>query len=240
MPLPALQVTRTDVLVDIAGLVVVFLVVTAAKAMIVVGALKIDPRHVPLEDPRGYAVEYLTPLLMLPALTLLLRRHDVGWVELGLRSPEAWIGFAVWVAVVTALALILNAGIRRLPALWGAEWPASPFEALAGDKTALLLVGVYAALLVGLTEEMVFRGFLMSRLAELFGMTIGAWWGAAILTGLVFGLLHVGQGTMGAVNATALGILFGAAYLVCGHNLWVVVVAHSLYDTVRVLQYFTG
>lgn len=229
---------RIEALIDLAGLIVIFVGVTVLKGLVLVTALKVDPRNIPLSDPRVYAVEYLTPLLVLPALTWLLHRRGASWAELGLHAPASWSRFAWWVVGTTAAALVLNRLVRWLPTVWGGAWPASPFEALAGHTATLLVAGFYTLFLVGLTEELIFRGFLMSRLAGLFGATSPAWWVAAVVTALVFGAAHAQQGALGILNGSVLGLLFGAVYLVGGRSLWVLLLSHSLYDTIRAPQYF--
>lgn len=225
-------------LVDLAGLGALFVLSIALKGLVLVAFLGVDPKAIPLDDPRVYAVEYLSPLVLLPGLTWLLARRGGSWSRLGLRMPASWTRFVAWVVVVTLVALLLNRLVRQLPALWGGHWPPSPFEAIAGHPAAMVVAGIYTLLLVGLTEELVFRGFLMSRLALLLGETGGAWIAAAILTALVFGALHLQHGLLSALNATVLGLLFGFVYLGTGRNLWLVVAAHSLYDTAKAVHYF--
>lgn len=228
---------RSRAFVDVLGFVAAFVAVTALKGAVLVGLLGIDPRAVPTVDPRIYAVEYLTPLTLLPALTWLLHRRGERWRGLGLSPPRSRRGFLLGVLGTTGAALLLNALLRGLPGLWGASWDPSPFAALAGDRSALLVLGVYTVFLVGLTEELAFRGFLMSRLARLFGGGEMGWVAAVAATAVLFGALHAAQGPLGVLNGLVLGLLLGMVFLRCGRNLWVVILAHSLYDTVRLVQY---
>lgn len=224
-------------LVDLLGWVAAFVGATALKGAVLVLVLGIDPREIPSGDPWLYGVEYLTPLVLLPALTWLLHRRGERWRDLGLSRPGSWRTFLGWSFGATGVALVLNRLLRALPGLWGGSWGTSPFAALAGDPTALIVLGTYTVFLVGLTEELAFRGFLMSRLARVFGGGGRGWMAAAVTTAVVFGALHAGQGPLGVLNGFVLGLLFGIVYLSCGRSLWVVVLAHSLYDTVRLVQY---
>lgn len=73
---------------DLGGLTLLFVVATAVKAVVLVVGLGMDPRHLPYDDPRLYLVEFFTPLIVLPGLTLLLHRRGTTWAELGAGRPE--------------------------------------------------------------------------------------------------------------------------------------------------------
>ncbi|MCX6620767.1 MAG: CPBP family intramembrane metalloprotease [Acidobacteria bacterium] len=61
----------------------------------------------------------------------------------------------------------------------------SPLKALLSDRTSLILVGVFAATLGPLCEELAFRGFFMPLLVRSVGVIPGI-----LLSALPFGLLH--------------------------------------------------
>ncbi|HZD03969.1 MAG TPA: type II CAAX endopeptidase family protein [Longimicrobiales bacterium] len=96
------------------------------------------------------------------------------------------------------------------------------------------------AALAGLTEEVLFRGFLQTRLERL----LHSRWGAVLLASMLFGLYHLpyaylnprwpSHGDWGAAWGAALGngvpggLVLGALYVVSGGNLLACVVLHSL------------
>ena len=74
-------------------------------------------------------------------------------------------------------------------------------------------------IVAGISEEIVFRGFLMPRIG------LG-------LSSLAFGLAHMGYGSMVHIGiSTAAGAAFGGMYRATG-LLWVPMVAHIVYDLV--------
>jgi membrane protease YdiL (CAAX protease family) len=81
---------------------------------------------------------------------------------------------------------------------------------------------VLVALLTGVSEEFLFRG----------GLVPLTWpdYRGMLLSGVVFGVLHIGGGRNAAFAAwaTAVGWLYGSVFLASGGNLWVPAGAHAL------------
>ena len=157
-----------------------------------------------------------------------------------MREPETWPRFAFLAGGATLVALLVNLAVRALPSLWDGAWPPSDFAALAGNVPGLVIVGIYTLLFVGLTEELMFHSYLLSRIAWALGGSSRAWWWAVAIVSVIFGVTHGTHGFVTVLNATAIGFLYGAIYLRTGRNLSVVIVTHSLYDTIRLLQLAGG
>lgn len=84
---------------------------------------------------------------------------------------------------------------------------------------------VALCVVVGVCEELVFRGFVTAWLGDL-----GAPGWAVVVTGSVmFGLAHVYQGWSGVVGTTLLGVFLVLLWGLSG-QLWVVMVLHALLD----------
>ena len=99
---------------------------------------------------------------------------------------------------------------------------------------------IFAGFTVAFGEEMLVRGFMMNRLAQLFGSTRAAWATALVISAVIFGLMHVYQGTMGVLLTGAVGLVFGAAYLIVRRNLWVTIIAHGVIDTLAFVAFYFG
>jgi len=90
-----------------------------------------------------------------------------------------------------------------------------------------------------LGEEIVFRGFLITRLMKtISGKWAGAW--AVAISGITFDLVHVGWGPMGMIQTTFMGWALGYFYLHYGKNLWVTVLAHAYMDTILIVQIYSS
>jgi membrane protease YdiL (CAAX protease family) len=103
-----------------------------------------------------------------------------------------------------------------------------PFVKLFGEHwaLALLVVGVGAPL----SEELLFRGFLLAALA---GSTVGFWPGALIVTGL-WTTLHAGYSLAGIFEVFLIGLYFSWLLWRTG-SLRVAIFCHALYNSLTVL-----
>jgi membrane protease YdiL (CAAX protease family) len=81
------------------------------------------------------------------------------------------------------------------------------------------------ALYVGVYEEIVFRGFLLSRLKVLLRGTTAA----VIASAAIFAILHLPQGVLAVGQIFGLGLLFGAI-AAWRRDLWPCIIAHALWD----------
>lgn len=97
-------------------------------------------------------------------------------------------------------------------------------------------------ILVGVAEEILFRGVIAQTLLEHYGATQKGIWKACLVSGVLFGVAHLSNLTgakvlgvlMQCVFAAALGTLFAAIYFRTG-NLWVVAFLHAAMDIVSML-----
>ena len=104
--------------------------------------------------------------------------------------------------------------------------------------TLLALVGTWTLAAFG--EEMVYRGYLMNRVADLFNRTRPAWIISLIAVHVGFGLAHAYQGWTGIIDEGLMGLLLGIIYLRTGRNLSVPIIAHGIGDTIDFLLIFLG
>jgi membrane protease YdiL (CAAX protease family) len=120
----------------------------------------------------------------------------------------------------------------------GAGGDLSGYEYLQGNLPMLLLA--LAAILIASSfgEEFLYRGFLMTRVAEMGGGGRGAWRVAVAVSAVVFGLIHFGWGLFGIIQTTFMGLALAVAYLLVGRNLWVLVLAHAYLDILLLVQLY--
>ncbi len=106
--------------------------------------------------------------------------------------------------------------------------------------------GVFIGTLVSLwitaafAEEVIFRGFLMGRIARMMGDRKGAWIVALVVSTLLFSLIHVYQGPGGVLRTGIVGFLLGAIYLWNDRNLWIPIMVHGLTNTIGLTMMFLG
>lgn len=104
------------------------------------------------------------------------------------------------------------------------------------DVPGIINTAIFA-LLVGIYEEFLCRGWLLNEFLERYGDTKKGVWVSIIASGIIFGLIHFINvssngfaGTLTQVlNASATGILWGFIYYKT-KNIWTVVFFHAFWD----------
>ena len=86
-------------------------------------------------------------------------------------------------------------------------------------------------------EEVVYRGFLIHRVAELGNGGSLAYGIAVAVSAVVFGLVHFSWGIVGIIQTTFMGVALGISYLVV-KRLSVLVLAHCYMDTLLLVQIY--
>ncbi len=114
------------------------------------------------------------------------------------------------------------------------------FRALTGNWKMSLLFLALVWTVAAFGEEMVYRGYLMNRVADLFNRTRRAWIISLIAVHLGFGLAHAYQGITGVLDEGLMGLLLGIVYLRTGRNLAVLIIAHGVQDSIDCLLIFLG
>ena len=185
----------------------------------------------------------LRMLFFVAVCTVLLRNTGQSWREVGLRAPRSWGRVALLVVLAYIGLMMLQVLIALL--LKATGWTAgdvAPFRVLQGDLARYLFFAIPVSLgAAAFGEEMLLRGYLLNRLAVIFGNEAGARWIlAAIVQGLLFGLAHAYQGIGGMVVVAFVGIIFGALYLLNGRNLWACIILHGVIDFVAMTMFYLG
>lgn len=183
------------------------------------------------EDGRGgSAAAIVGVVLCLVVVWLTQRKLGLGLKEIGLFRPDSWprtIGRGV---LVTVVAYTITVAVMMLIAvqLTGEQPDVSRFESTRGSLGTMIVTVLTVWVTSAFPEEVIWRGFLMTRIAKLFGGSRTAWGAALVLSSAHFGSVHLYQGLSGVITTATAGLLYGAGFLFFRRNLWVVVLAHML------------
>jgi uncharacterized protein len=177
-------------------------------------------------------------LLAFTSLSLWLR--GLTWRDVGLRRSKAWWKIALWAVLATILiAVVVNLLVQPLVGRLTNKVPDNArFDRVRGNLKVLLVWLAAVWTIVAFGEEMIFRGYLMNRIADLVGRTRAGWILSLFGSSLIFGLGHSYQGLAGISTTAAIGLLLGIVYLVSKRNLWVNIASHGLIDTISLVALY--
>jgi membrane protease YdiL (CAAX protease family) len=91
----------------------------------------------------------------------------------------------------------------------------------------------------GLYEEIIFHGFIFTRLEKLFPVKYAAT-AAFIVCNIIFALYHFQLGTEGVINAFIAGCVYQALMLQYKRNMWYAIFCHAVYDTIALTYIYAG
>jgi membrane protease YdiL (CAAX protease family) len=91
----------------------------------------------------------------------------------------------------------------------------------------------------GVYEEIVFHGFIFTRLEKLFKPG-NAFAICFLLTNIIFAFYHWQLGISGMINAFMAGIVYHALILRYKRNIWYAVFCHGIFDTIGLTSIYLG
>ncbi len=207
------------------------LLLTVAAPFYSVASIRRMRRRLEMGMPNVRSRSYLRTIMVQAILVGLLLVH---WFQqgrtpqqLGLRSPDPVGGWIVAFMLLWAAVLMLRTWQRV------AVDEKLQQEVLAGFGPLASMLphtrrewqrGLSLSLVVGCTEEVAFRGFLIWWLQPVLDPWLGL-----IAVAVVFGVAHVYQGLAGAVRVGFAGVVFGVVY-VGSNSLWMAMALHALID----------
>jgi uncharacterized protein len=205
-------------------------------------------RHLSAQKRRSHKAEYYGQLLCelwVPTITVLiwagtqnvpLANIGLGWSEWTAEALPAWVSIGITVlavlfivySIVDLIRLKYNEKYRtavtsklqsvKVPDYMGAMLPSS-------DRETVLYGAV--AISAGITEEILYRGFLTHVLVTSFP-SIGIWL-SVMIAAFLFGLGHLYQGASGMLRTFVLGLIMSLIYLATG-TLLLCIIIHILID----------
>lgn len=181
-----------------------------------------------------------TPFIFLLVLISFWWRKE-GWRSIGFKKPASW-GKTILIGLLVGLGLQLLSFVTEpvIAALTGSPADLSQFDEITGNPTLLLIYFGLIWTLAAFGEEIAYRGFIVTRLSELFGSTKAADIAAVILASILFGIGHYYKGPSGMIDSGISGLTFGFLYLLSGRNLWLSIFAHGFTDTFGLLYFYFG
>jgi Type II CAAX prenyl endopeptidase Rce1-like len=153
-----------------------------------------------------------------------------GWVPI-----LAW-GVAGGLTVIAADAALFN----LFPALGIVPVKLDRFAAVEGNPWELLRWLALIWGIVGITEEIISRSFLIDQWLDILPEGRFSPWLGVGLSAATFSAVHFYEGPAGLISNFVAGLLFGALYILRGRKLASTVIAHSLADSLALIALYLG
>jgi len=188
--------------------------------------------RIPLSDPRWHSVlgtagvGALLVLVCFVTVRVAGRKPvSVGWTCKDLRV-NAGIGLGAWVATYVILCSVIVATCVTFPSIM----PETPVAQQKIEQTfppMRLYWIIPLTIFVAFWEEIVFRGFVLTRLNAIFKR----WWLTILLASAVFGVAHAYEGLLAALMIGGLAMVMGTLF-VWRRSLVPSIVFHFLHNLV--------
>lgn len=151
------------------------------------------------------------------------------WTEIGLSTPS-WIKdfiIALFLIFTTMLIWVPVAWVSEKFLLFTLQKPPVPF---VGPTNAGDLLWIFAtAVIVGLGEELLIRGYLLSRLLRICGPVL-----SVIFSSVIFSAWHISQGIFSVAHTFIWGLVYGWTFTKV-RRLYPLALAHAINDVIAFL-----
>ncbi|CAM1370964.1 CAAX protease self-immunity [Tenacibaculum sediminilitoris] len=172
-----------------------------------------------------------------------MKARNVTWKELGLRKPNnvlKALGISILILIAVIISMIIFEIVKdSLPISiapdTSSETATSKFGNLKGNWLLFLSI-MPMVLLESMLEELLDRGFLMNWIERLFSSTAFATIIAVVLQAAIFGFRHSYDFSARSLTAGIIGLIMGIAYVKFGRNLWPLIIAHCLLNTMSMID----
>jgi hypothetical protein len=172
-----------------------------------------------------------------------MRVRGVTWKELGLRKPEnlgKTLGISIMIFITVIVSIVIFEITKdhlpfSLTPDTSSESAGSKFGDLKGNWTHFFLI-IPFIWMESMLEELLDRGFLMNWLERLFSKTSFATVIAVILQAVIFGFRHTNDISERSITVAIIGLIMGIAYVKFGRNLWPLIIAHGILNTMSMVE----
>lgn len=185
----------------------------------------------------------ITALFSIILVTILIRRRGICWADLGLCRPKN-----IWATLLQAVITFIGTGLVLYLAYQfvglffeKTETTVSRFGDMEGNLQLYFWWVTLGWIVGGFFEEMLFRGFLLSRIEAMIEQRRVSTTVAIFSQAAIFGFIHFYyQGAFGALTIFAAASFIGLCYVLFGRNLWPLILSHGLLNTLGFLGGFLG
>ena len=151
---------------------------------------------------------------------------------------------AIWIGIIAAILLSLFFRFAWDPfinsILPSGKIDLSDFTSIRNSPVNYVIILIIALVVGGFYEEIIFHGFIFTRLEKIFKPGKWATSAAFTLTTVIFGLYHFQQGIKGILLTAIAGAVYHALILKFNRNLWYGVFVHAFFDFIGLTLIYLG
>jgi membrane protease YdiL (CAAX protease family) len=200
--------------------------ITKIELLIAIACLLISVAFPPI----GVLIGFIIVLVY-----LLIGKDRKGKLKsIGFKTPDDWtkvILLCLVFAVLIELSFqtLFNPILQKLT---GSEIDLKAFDGIRGNFPFYLGMLVAGWVAGGFIEEILFRGFLITRISKIFrNVNLGNWL-AILTTSAIFGFSHYYQGLNGMITTGLISILLGIIFIKSRKILWYSILTHGFINTI--------
>ena len=169
--------------------------------------------------------------------------RGITWKDLGLKKSDnllTTLGISVLILATVMISIITFEIIKdhlpfSLAPDTSSESAVSKFGDLKGNWMHFFVI-LPLIWIESMLEELLDRGFLMNWIEKLFSKTSFTAVIAVILQAVIFGFRHSHDFSERSITVGIIGLVMGIAYMVSGRNLWPLIIAHIVLNTLSMLE----
>jgi membrane protease YdiL (CAAX protease family) len=162
-------------------------------------------------DALGFpAIFFLFPFSW---ISLWLRK--ISWRDLGMSRPTSWLRTIVFGAIIGVVYQLIELWLidPLLIRLVNEPMDLSQFEPIRGSVPNLVVWVIIGWIIGAFAEELVFRGYLLNRFADLIGHNRVGWGVALLGSSALFSIGHTYLGIAGVLENFVYACVFAGVYL---------------------------
>lgn len=205
------------------------------SSLLAIAAIVVLP-HLGLIPNFGYSI----PILLFVWLVL---KHngekfsDIGFSFKSIKLSAALIGSIAAVAILSIMQLLVFPVLEHFVEFESTEL--GLYDFIKANKAQFLIIVVMGWLIGGFYEEIVFHGFIFTRLEKMIPGKYATATGF-VVTCILFGAYHLQMGSEGAFNALVVGVVYQGLFLYFKRNLWASIICHGVYNTIVMTLIYLG
>jgi len=175
--------------------------------------------------------------------TILMRQRQTSWKDIGLFKPKNYkksLLATIFIFAFTIISILIfqtlkdKLGLQVAPDMSG-EKAVSKFGDLS-DNWVLFFSIIPFIWLQSALEEILDRGFLINWIEKALSSTWFATIIAVLAQALIFGFRHSYDISERSITVALIGLAMGIGYVAFGRNLWPLIFAHCLLNTMSMLE----